>query len=64
MALCHEQVSHLHFNHMSDPHLSSVLADTLLLYRCYAIWDYNIRVVLGPVILLVAGTGSYPFSEP
>lgn len=40
----------------------SVLADALLLYRCYAIWDYNIRVVLGPIILLVAGTGSLPFS--
>lgn len=39
--------------------LSSVLADTLLLYRCYMIWDRNIRVVLGPIILLAAGTGIY-----
>jgi len=35
---------------------NNVLADTLLLYRCYAIWDYNIRVVLGPIVLLIAGT--------
>lgn len=37
--------------------LSSVIADALLLYRCYVIWDRNIRVVLGPVILLIAATG-------
>lgn len=35
---------------------NNVLADTLLLYRCYAIWGYKLRVVLGPIILLVAGT--------
>ncbi|KAF8816460.1 hypothetical protein BYT27DRAFT_7184006 [Phlegmacium glaucopus] len=35
---------------------NNVLADALLLYRCYAIWDCNIRVILGPIILLIAGT--------
>jgi len=35
---------------------NNVLADTLLWYRCYAIWGCKVRVVLGPIILLVAGT--------
>jgi len=35
---------------------NNVLADTLLLYRCYAIWGCRVRIVLGPIILLVAGT--------
>lgn len=35
---------------------NNVLADALLLYRCYAIWECKIRVVLGPIILLLAGT--------
>jgi len=35
---------------------NNALADTLLLYRCYAIWGCKVRVVLGPIILLVAGT--------
>lgn len=35
---------------------NNVLADALLLYRCYAIWEYKIHVVLGPTVLLIAGT--------
>jgi len=35
---------------------NNVLADTLLLYRCYLIWNRDLRVVLGPIILLAAGT--------
>ena len=67
LALCHEQVSHiqLFFSNYRSVFIrvfSSVLADTLLLYRCYAIWGCKVRVVLGPIILLVAGTGIYPFS--
>jgi hypothetical protein len=34
----------------------SVLADTLLLYRCYVVWDYDKRVVVGPALLLIAAT--------
>ena len=45
-------------SYLSTP-LSSVLADTLLLNRCYLIWDRKLRVILGPIILLVAGTGMY-----
>jgi len=46
---------------------NNVLADALLLYRCYAVWDCKIRVILGPIILLLAGTAcGYLFegSEP
>jgi len=35
---------------------NNVLADSLLLYRCYMIWDRNLRVVLCPIVLLAAGT--------
>jgi hypothetical protein len=35
---------------------NNVLADTLLLYRCYVVWDYDKRVVVGPALLLIAAT--------
>lgn len=35
---------------------NNVLADSLLLYRCYVVWDYDKRVVVGPALLLIAAT--------
>jgi len=35
---------------------NNVFADTLILYRCYVVWNYNKRVLIGPAILLVAAT--------
>ncbi|KAF9531303.1 hypothetical protein CPB83DRAFT_848813 [Crepidotus variabilis] len=35
---------------------NNVIADTLLLYRCYVVWDYRKAVFVGPVFLLVGGT--------
>ena len=34
----------------------SVFADTLLLYRCYVVWNFDKRILFGPAILLVAAT--------
>jgi len=43
---------------------NNVVADALLLYRCFAVWDFNISVISGPVILLLAGTVcGYVFEE-
>ncbi|KAF8901215.1 hypothetical protein CPB84DRAFT_1846968 [Gymnopilus junonius] len=35
---------------------NNVLADSLLLYRCFVVWDHKKRVVVGPVIFLLAAT--------
>ncbi|KAJ3505756.1 hypothetical protein NLJ89_g7253 [Agrocybe chaxingu] len=35
---------------------NNVLADTLLLYRCYIVWDFRKDIVIGPLVLLIAGT--------
>lgn len=35
---------------------NNVLADTLLLYRCYVVWDYDRRVIFGPAVMLIAAT--------
>ncbi|KAH6909986.1 hypothetical protein BKA70DRAFT_181897 [Coprinopsis sp. MPI-PUGE-AT-0042] len=35
---------------------NTVLADTLLLYRCFVVWGCKKRVVLGPAVLLFAAT--------
>jgi len=41
---------------MLNCHCHSALADTLLLYRCYVVWDYDKRIVVGPGLLLIAAT--------
>uniref|UniRef100_A0A8H7XT79 Uncharacterized protein n=1 Tax=Psilocybe cubensis TaxID=181762 RepID=A0A8H7XT79_PSICU len=50
----------LTFNHLKPKYLmyvtNNVLADTLLLYRCYVVWEYRKTIVVGPCILLIAGT--------
>ncbi|KAF8154577.1 hypothetical protein B0H34DRAFT_529383 [Crassisporium funariophilum] len=35
---------------------NNVIADSLLLYRCYVVWGFKKRVIAGPVALLIAGT--------
>ncbi|EAU86912.1 hypothetical protein CC1G_10803 [Coprinopsis cinerea okayama7 len=35
---------------------NTVLADTLLLYRCYVVWGSRKRIIAGPAVLLVAAT--------
>ncbi|KAF9475744.1 hypothetical protein BDN70DRAFT_883304 [Pholiota conissans] len=35
---------------------NNVIADSLLLYRCWVVWEYRKMVMLGPMILLIAGT--------
>lgn len=35
---------------------NTILADTLLLFRCYVVWGYRRRVVVGPALLLLAAT--------
>ncbi|KAF9562094.1 hypothetical protein CPC08DRAFT_592671, partial [Agrocybe pediades] len=34
---------------------NNVIADSLLLYRCYVVWEFSKLVIVGPLILLVAG---------
>ncbi|KAF8901216.1 hypothetical protein CPB84DRAFT_1846969 [Gymnopilus junonius] len=35
---------------------NSVLADSLLIYRCFVVWEHKKSVVIGPIILLLAAT--------
>ncbi|KAF8880555.1 hypothetical protein BD779DRAFT_1675893 [Infundibulicybe gibba] len=35
---------------------NNVLADTLVIYRCYAVWSHNKRIIIFPCILLLAAT--------
>ena len=58
LAVCYEQVSSLITTLMvvAECQAISVLADTLLLYRCYVVWDYDKRIVVGPALLLIAAT--------
>ncbi|PPQ75571.1 hypothetical protein CVT26_012376 [Gymnopilus dilepis] len=35
---------------------NNVLADSLLLYRCFVVWEHRKRVVAGPIILLLGAT--------
>ncbi|KAF8869936.1 hypothetical protein BD779DRAFT_631453 [Infundibulicybe gibba] len=35
---------------------NNVLADTLVIYRCYVVWGHNRRIVIFPCILLLAAT--------
>ncbi|TFK70005.1 hypothetical protein BDN72DRAFT_572434 [Pluteus cervinus] len=36
----------------------NTISDSILLYRCYVIWDPSLRVVIGPGLLLVVATAS------
>ncbi|KAK7056663.1 hypothetical protein VNI00_002380 [Paramarasmius palmivorus] len=38
--------------------LNSFMADTLLIYRLYVIWSYNWKVIVGPIVLLLASSTS------
>ncbi|TFK37130.1 hypothetical protein BDQ12DRAFT_222783 [Crucibulum laeve] len=41
---------------------NNVLADGLLLYRCYVVWGYKKRIVIGPFLLfLIAAACGYTF---
>ncbi|KAF8869935.1 hypothetical protein BD779DRAFT_631369 [Infundibulicybe gibba] len=35
---------------------NNVLADTLVIYRCYVVWGHNRRIIIFPCILLLAAT--------
>ncbi|KIK03242.1 hypothetical protein K443DRAFT_131477 [Laccaria amethystina LaAM-08-1] len=35
---------------------NNVLADSLLLYRCYVVWGFKKYIIIAPAILLIAGT--------
>ncbi|GJJ15537.1 hypothetical protein Clacol_009815 [Clathrus columnatus] len=47
---------------------NNILADGLVIYRCYIVWGYNWKVIIVPVIMLIATTVSayiavYNFSQ-
>ncbi|KIK53295.1 hypothetical protein GYMLUDRAFT_941553 [Collybiopsis luxurians FD-317 M1] len=38
--------------------IASTLADTVLLYRAYTLWDRQLSIVLAPVVLLLSSVGA------
>ena len=56
--ICHEQVRVPPYSLWGNDLLiyTSMLADTLLLYRCYVVWNRNKRVLIVPAILFVLTT--------
>ncbi|KAF7333983.1 Cysteine proteinase [Mycena sanguinolenta] len=37
--------------------INNSIADGLLIYRCYVVWNHNWRIIVVPVMLLIASTG-------
>ncbi|KAJ7860324.1 hypothetical protein B0H13DRAFT_1901023 [Mycena leptocephala] len=37
--------------------VNNVIADALVIYRCYSVWNHNIYVIILPVILLITTSG-------
>ncbi|KAJ6535140.1 hypothetical protein B0H19DRAFT_1271786 [Mycena capillaripes] len=37
--------------------INNSIADGLLIYRCYVVWNHNWRIIVLPVMLLIASTG-------
>ncbi|KAJ7582193.1 hypothetical protein C8J56DRAFT_1056339 [Mycena floridula] len=40
--------------------ISNLLADSILIYRCYLIWGMNVRVIIFPVVAYICTIASFP----
>ncbi|KAJ6477048.1 hypothetical protein C8R45DRAFT_934674 [Mycena sanguinolenta] len=39
--------------------VSNFIADGLLIYRCYVIWNNNVLVIILPIVMLIVSTGEF-----
>ncbi|KAJ7893418.1 hypothetical protein B0H14DRAFT_890958 [Mycena olivaceomarginata] len=42
--------------------VNNFIADGLVIYRCYVVWNNNILVTIPPTLMLIAATGQRPFN--